>query len=33
MKPVGAITDLHGVTGQDIMNHLIAGKGDHKVLT
>ena len=27
-----AVTDLHGVTGRDIMDHLIAGERNPKVL-
>jgi len=27
------VTDLHGVTGRDIMDHLIAGQRDPKALT
>jgi transposase len=32
LKLSSVITDLHGVTGRDIMNHLIAGERDPKVL-
>jgi len=32
LKLSPALTDLHGVTGRDIMNHLIAGERDPKVL-
>ena len=32
IKLSSVITDLHGVTGRDIMNHLIAGERDPKVL-
>jgi transposase len=29
---VAVVTELHGVTGRDIMEHLIAGERDPKVL-
>ncbi len=32
IKLSSVVTDLHGVTGRDIMNHLIAGEHDPKVL-
>src|SRR5215472_13019598 len=32
IKLSSVLTDLHGVTGRDIMNHLIAGERDPKVL-
>src|SRR5262249_34695777 len=32
IKVSSVLTDLHGVTGRDIMNHLIAGDRDPKVL-
>jgi transposase len=32
IKISSVVTDLHGVTGRDIMNHLIAGERDPKVL-
>ena len=32
IKLSSVVTDLHGVTGRDIMNHLIAGERDPKVL-
>jgi len=32
IKISGVVTDLHGVTGRDIMNHLIAGQRDPKAL-
>ena len=32
LKPSSVVTDLHGVTGRDIMDHLIAGERDPKVL-
>ena len=32
IKLSGVITDLHGVTGRDIMDHLIAGERDPKAL-
>jgi transposase len=32
LKLSSVLTDLHGVTGRDIMNHLIAGDRDPKVL-
>ena len=32
IKLSSVVTDLHGVTGRDIMNHLIAGQRDPKVL-
>jgi transposase len=32
LKLSSVLTDLHGVTGRDIMNHLIAGERDPKVL-
>src|SRR4030095_11367512 len=32
VKRSSVVTDLHGVTGRDIMDHLIAGERDPKVL-
>ncbi len=32
IKLLSVITDLHGVTGRDIMDHLIAGQRDLKAL-
>jgi transposase len=32
LKPSSVVTDLHGVTGRDIMDHLIAGERDPKKL-
>src|SRR5215472_13323678 len=32
IKLSSVVTDLHGVTGRDIMNHLIAGERDPRVL-
>ena len=32
LKLSGVLTDMHGVTGRDIMDHLIAGERDPKVL-
>ena len=32
LKPSSVLTDLHGVTGRDVMGHLIAGERNPKVL-
>ena len=32
VKLSSVVTDLHGVTGRDIMDHLIAGQRDPQVL-